>query len=115
MSTICVHKQEIPTKNKEVRPRWGKRLLKGVRTAGLVVAVGFGALAVSGCGKTRVQPVIPRAPHNIYCDPQLGTFFVRPDGVDIVLSSPHECGASLCIPIVPFAAWAVYRDPESRP
>ena len=114
MSTIHMHKKKGLTKNKQVRPRWGNRLLKGVCTAGLAVAMGCASLALSSCSKVQVRPVMPRLLHNVYFDSKLGTFFVRPDNMDVILLNPKGPGQDpLYSPAFPFAAWAVYYGKEA--
>ena len=116
MSTKSLHKNSNSTKINLPKPRWKNRLQKGVQRATLATALTLSALGLSSCaGKLKVEPVVPRPPHNIYCEPGIGTVFVRPDGGDAILSNPSFCGDGFCDYTIPLVAWAVSYGPEYAP
>jgi hypothetical protein len=97
-----------------VSPRWGRRILENAKAAGLTFGLSVLALQ-AGCSKAHLEAVTPRAPHNIYCDPKLGTVYVRPDGMDAVLSSPLDCGQNhACSNTIPFMALAFFYGEEGK-
>ena len=109
-----------PQKNKNgasfrrnTRPKWGKRILENLKVAGF--AIGLGALALSGCAKAQIKAVTPAYPRNTICDPKLGTFYIRPDGMDSILSNPTDCGQNYaCTPTFPFMALALFYENEAK-
>ena len=92
------------------RPRWGKRILENLKLAG-AAAVLAGTLALSGCGGLQVEPVAPIKPKNPICESKIGTVYVRPDGMDTIISKPLDCGQNSVCPennTIPLLSLAFY-------
>jgi len=116
MSTKRVRKNPNSTKIKPAKPMWKNRLLKSIQRATLATALTLSALSLASCaGKVKVEPITPRPLHNIYFDPELGTFFVRPDGADAFVANPLLYGKPMHPGFIPIIAVGVGYKAEYSP
>jgi len=116
MSTKAVHKNTTFTNKTIQTPRWKNRLLKSVQRAALATTLTLSALSLASCaGKVKVEPITPRPLHNIYFDPELGTFFVRPDGADAFVANPLLYGKPMHPGFIPIIAVGVGYKAEYSP
>lgn len=105
---------ELNSNSQTKKPRWGKRILENLRIAGAATFLA-GSLALSGCGKAHLQPVIPSISNRVVCDPKLGTIYFRPDGGNAILSRPTDIGQDhVCCYAVPLLALALTYGTERK-